>query len=214
MTSLFSRKLFIATAALLACITGARAQVTVLTFEGLGNYADVGDYYNGGPGGDLGISFLPGALSIVSDQSGGGGNFDAGSSGSTILFFTAANSATMNVISGFSTGFSFYYGAFAPGTVTVYSGANATGTVLGIFNLPQTVFGSRPTGWEMTGISFAGTAYSVSFGGAAGSIGFDDITIGSATAGAPVPEPSTYALVLGAVALTATIAWRRRARTA
>ncbi|MBS0631912.1 MAG: PEP-CTERM sorting domain-containing protein [Verrucomicrobia bacterium] len=208
----FFRNVFIAAILPIICISGARAQVTVLSFEGLTDMTDVRDYYNGGAGGNLGISFLTGALAVVSDQSGGTGNFDAGSSGSNVIAFVNSQSATMNVISGFSTGFSFYYAAFGPGSVAVYSGPDATGTVLGTFTLARTVFGSRILGWEMTGVSFAGTAYSVSFGGAAGSIGFDDITIGSATPGAPVPEPATYALVAGVMALAGTVVWRRRAR--
>ncbi|MCM2274204.1 MAG: hypothetical protein NDI75_05345 [Candidatus Didemnitutus sp.] len=187
------------------------AQVKVLTFEGLADYAEVGNYYHGGTGGGYGITFLPGSLSLISDTAGGEGNFENAPSGSTIVFFTNGNSAIMNVDEGFTTGFSFYYAAFSVGTVTVYAEPNAGGSVLGTFELPQTVFAGRASSWQPIGVTFEGTAFSVSFGGAAGSIGFDDITIGSASAG--VPEPSTYALGLGAVTLLAAAISRRRGRS-
>ena len=107
----------------------------------------------------------------------------------------------MNVPAGFTTGFSFFYtSAFSPGSVTVYDGLNGTGNVLATLNL-------SPLGacagadlfcnWQPVGVNFIGTAHSANFSGAANLIAFDNITIGSATAGggAPVPEPGTFALL-------------------
>jgi hypothetical protein len=204
--------LIILCAMLLAGSITSWAQVKVLTFEGLADSAEVGNFYHGEAGGDYGISFLPGALALISDTvPGGDGNFENTPSGSTIVFFTNGNSAIMNVDDGFTTGFSFYYAAFSVGTVTIYAEPNAAGSVLGTFELPRNVFAGRATSWDSIGVSFEGTAFSVSFGGAAGQIGFDDITIGSASAG--VPEPSTYALGLGAVTLLAAAITRRRDRS-
>ncbi len=209
-TCKFTRTLTLG-AMLMGWATTGWSQVTVLTFEGLQDNQEIGDYYNGGGGGDYGISFMPGALALIGQAGGGGGNFAGGSSGTTIAYFVEGGSAVMNVAAGFTTGFSFYYAAFEPGTVTVYSGSNATGTVLGSFDLPRTVFGESVLGWDPIGVEFTGLAYSVSFGGAENKIGFDDITLGSAVAGgSPIPEPSTYALVLGASALLGVGLWRRR----
>jgi len=53
--------------------------------------------------------------------------------------------------------------------------------------------------WTPVGVSFAGTARSIDFGGTANFTGFDDITFGSASPGQPtaVPEPATL-LTFGA----------------
>ena len=73
-----------------------------------------------------------------------------------------------------------------------------------------------PTGtfcnWTAVGVTFAGTAYSIDFGGTAGQTGYDNITFGSATPGGAVPEPGTWAMMLmgfGAVGF----AMRRRRST-
>ena len=59
------------------------------------------------------------------------------------------------------------------------------------------------------GVNFDGTAKSVIFSGAANYIGFDNITLGSATAGAPEPGTWAFLLILASVG-----AWliRRRPR--
>jgi hypothetical protein len=196
---------------LLNSLTVSWAQVTVLNFEGVGNNQQVGEFYNGGAGGDYGISFMEGSFALVSDQAGGNGNFDRGSSGSTILFFVDGDSAVMNVAGGFTHGFSFYYASFDGASVTVFSGLNATGEVLTTFYLTQNVFNGRVEEWHAIGLEFGGVARSVSFGGSANMVAFDDITLGSSVAGgSPIPEPSTYAAIFGAAALGGAMIWRRR----
>jgi hypothetical protein len=101
--------------------------------------------------------------------------------------------------------------------VTVYDGANATGNVLAMLNLPVngSACGGDPNGnfncWDPIGVAFVGTALSVDFGGTVNQIGFDNITLGSdVPVGNPVPEPGTLLLLgssLGAAALA-----RRRQR--
>lgn len=170
-----------------------------LTFEGLQNGEPVQNFYNGGlgglgsgPGPALGVSFSSTALAIIDADAGGTGNFGGEPSPSTILFFLSGT-AVMNVPGGFTTGFSFYYSAInSPGSVTVYSGPNATGTVLASIPLPLTAHTGAPdpTGQFSplvpVGVSFAGTARSVDFGGTVNQIGFDNITFGS-----QVPNPGS-----------------------
>jgi hypothetical protein len=201
------RVLILAAVMLLWCAAAGNA--AVLTFEGLGQQESVLNYYNGGlggngsgPGTNYGISFSPNALALQS------GNFSDNPSVPTILFFLSGNAATMNVAAGFDTGFSFFYAASQGGSVNVYDGLNATGNILASLLLPDTA--TPYSVWNPIGVSFAGIAKSVDFGGAADYIGFDDITLGSATPGNnPVPEPGTI-MLLGAGFLGLAIYSKRR----
>jgi hypothetical protein len=58
----------------------------VLTFEGVGNFVTVGNFYNGGAGGSLGVVFGSGSLALT-PLPGGNGDFTNAPSGDTILFF-------------------------------------------------------------------------------------------------------------------------------
>jgi hypothetical protein len=218
---------------LLALVAAAamRADTIALTFEGLTDQEAIDNYYNGGkgskgsgPGPNYGITFGSDSLAIVSQAKGGGGNFDGAPSGKTIAFFLTGSGDVMNVASGFTTGFSFYYSApNHPGSVSVYSGQNGTGSILATLNLPLTPDGtSSPTPktcsgdynycpWEPFGVTFDGTAQSVVFSGTANYIGFDNITLGSST---PVvgdsPEPASYALLASGLGMVAWLGSRLR----
>jgi hypothetical protein len=175
---------------------GSAAQAaTVLTFEGLADQASIGDFYNGGAGGNFGIQFGADSLALIEASAGGSGNFTNPPSPVTVAFFLAGPGDVMNVAAGFTTGFSFFYADQVgfTGTVTVWSGLDGTGTQLASLDLPPT---PNPYNvWVPMGVSFAGTAESAVFGGAANFIGFDNITLGSAIPGG-VPEPSTWAMML------------------
>lgn len=181
-------------------------------------FEPVDNFYNGGDGTNYGISFTNAYGLIDKDASGdqydqyGSGNFANEPSPSTIMFFYGEPqdpiNITMTVASGFDTGFSFYYTAWnSDSTNTPYvnifgdadpnDGTVATTDLLATMSLtdiPLLIQGD-PNGlfqFSTAGISFDGTAYSAQFGGTAGFIGFDNITLGSS---APVPEPTTLALL-------------------
>lgn len=209
----------------------ASAGTIVLTFEGLQNEEEVLNYYSGGmgslgsgPGPNYGITFNSDALALINDQNGGDGNFAGNPSGDTAVFFLSGT-AIMNVAGGFTTGFSFYYTAInQPGTITVWSGLNDTGTLLQTIDLPTTPsqIGSNPACTQSDepfcpffplGVTFAGTAESVDFGGTVNQIAFDDITLGSATAGGGgTPEPVTSSLLALGLASFAVVYRKRRQR--
>jgi hypothetical protein len=209
----------ISTAACVLAVGKAEAAVITLDFEGVGNLANVNNFYNGGTdslgnsGTNYGISFGSDALGIIDQDAGGSGNFGGEPSPDTVLFFLGGSAATMNVAAGFDTGFSFFYSAInSPGFINVYDGLNSTGNILATLTLPTTPFNGAPdpTGafspLVAFGVNFNGIAKSVDFGGTANQIGFDNITLGSATpgnGGQGVPEPFTIigTLIGGTAAL-------------
>lgn len=201
-----------AAVAMLAASGVAQADVIVLDFEGLGNSASINDFYNGGTdsmgnsGTDYGIGFGSNALSLIDSDAGGTGNFANEPSADTIMFFLSGT-AVLNYAAGFDTGFSFYYSSSTAASVLVYDGLDATGNLLATIDLAAQGFDNcsgDPNGafcnWTAVGASFAGTAYSIDFGGTVDQTGYDDITFGSATAGGgdddPTPAPAPAGLAL------------------
>lgn len=207
-----SRVLLAAFAALSCAAVPATAAVTTLTFEGIGDEQPVGNFY--APD----YIFSPATLALIDADAGGSGNFANEPSPSTVMFFLDANNAILDVVNGFDTGFSFYYSANADNTsVTVYDGAGGTGNVLATINLAKQ-YNDNCTGdpngtycnWTPIGVAFAGTAYSINFGGTANYVAFDNITFGSDTPGNPgVPEPATWALLIAGFGLVGAAARRR-----
>lgn len=168
----------------------------VLDFEGVANGGQVGSFY--GPN----YVFSPSALGLVDADAGGDGNFANEPSPNTIMYFSDANNAILNAINGFTTGFSFFYTSSTAATINVYDGLNGTGNILASLNLVGQFndnCAGDPNGgfcnWTAVGVNFAGTAYSIDFGGTAGQTGYDNITFGDATPGGAVPEPATWAML-------------------
>jgi hypothetical protein len=120
----------------------------------------------------------------------------------TTAYFLTGPGDVMDVPAGFNVGFSFYYSAIEfPGAVTVWSGLDGTGSLLGSINLPVTPSGGSAEctygqycPWFPTGVAFSGTAESVIFTGTANYIGFDNITLG-ASIPQGTPEPASLALL-------------------
>jgi hypothetical protein len=186
------------------------ANGAVLTFEGLENLESVLNFYDGGlggngsgPGPDFDITFTSDALALIDADAGGTGNTANEPSGETVLFFLTGPGAIMNVASGFTTGFSFFYAApNTPGQVTIWDDLNGTGNLLATIDLPiNGECGGDPSGiyscWTPVGAAFAGTAKSVNFSGTANFIVYDDVTIGSVTPG--VPEPAAFFFAGGGI---------------
>lgn len=214
----------VALCGMFALAAPAMAGPIVLTFEGVGDEAAVNNFYNGGTdsqgnsGTNYGVSFSNTSLGIIDSDAGGTGNIANEPSPSTVLFFLDSNSATLNYAAGFTTGFSFFYTSSTDATVNVWSGLDATGTLLGsIVVSAQFTDGCTgdPNGtfcnWTAAGVNFSGTAMSIDFGGTANQTAYDNITFGSAIPGG-VPEPASWALMLGGFGLVGS-SLRSRTRT-
>jgi hypothetical protein len=223
-------------------LTAASAQgaVVSLNFEGIAPYPHsnntifIQNYYNGGTasngnsGTNFGVSFGGNALLIcLNDTStfcsntSRGGLAPASARGG--LFFLSGSETFLNFAAGFTTGFSFNYASSVTGAVQVYDGLNGTGNLLSTVFLTPNISGCGPYGagfcpFGPAGVSFTGTAKSISFGGVANQIVFDDITFGSNVPGPVndvVPEPSTWMMLIAGFGLVGASMRRRNAvRTA
>ncbi|HRD93913.1 MAG TPA: PEP-CTERM sorting domain-containing protein [Accumulibacter sp.] len=198
-------------------LCSAQAGAFTLTFEGVGDNADIQNFYNGGTdslgnsGPNYGVQFVD-ALGLVDADNGGNGNFANEPTPNTIMFFLNAATAVLDYAAGFTTGFSFYYTSSTVATVSVYDalgGAAGGGNILGSLNLTAQYTDNcvgDPSGtfcnFTPVGVAFGGTAYSIDFGGTANQTGYDNITFGSVNPN--IPEPGTLALLgIGALAFCA-----------
>lgn len=192
----------------------ALAQSTVtLDFEGAAGYVNgIGEFYNGGTdslgqsGPNYGVSFSDAAVALSNDAL---GPYFANAPTPLTVMFAFDGSAVMNVSAGMVDGLSFFYASSQNvlDAVNIWSGPDATGTLLASASL----FGNAAVGctesaycrFDLTSVRFAGVAQSVSFGGDAPNVLFDDITV------TVVPEPAAYLLFAAGLAVIG-FAKRRR----
>jgi hypothetical protein len=191
-------------------LTAPAGAVTVLTFEGLADLQSVGNFY--APD----YVFSADTLAVIDADSGGTGNVANEPSANTVMFFLNAQNAMLDVTNGFTTGFSFFYSSAFAATVTVFDGAGGTGNILAQLTLAAQNTNNcvgDPNGeycnWTAIGVAFSGTARSIDFGGTANFVAFDNITFGSEIAGG-VPEPASWAMMIGGLGLVGGAMRRRR----
>ncbi|MEO5735722.1 MAG: PEP-CTERM sorting domain-containing protein [Rubrivivax sp.] len=187
----------IATALVVAAPAFAQSAITIDFENTPGYFHAIADFYNGGTdslgrsGVNYGVSFSSAAAGLSNDAL---GPYYAGAPSAATVLVAFDSSAVMNVAAGFVDRLSFYYASDAStlDAVTVWSGPDATGTLLASASL----FGNAGLGcsgpaycrFDLTSVMFAGTARSVSFGGNAGNVLYDNVSITT------VPEPATFAL--------------------
>ena len=225
------RRFFLLAALVAALSFTASAGTVVLTFGAFQDGEEVLDYFNGGtgslgtgPGPNYGITFGSDSLAFINMTSGGSLNSQEEPSGTDAgMIFLSGSGDLMDVPAGFTSGFSFYYAAPGfPGSVSVYSGLDGTGSLLATLTLPLTADAGNPgcLGYDYCpyvpiGVTFSGTAESVLFSGTANYIVFDDITLGSSIAGggggptSGTPEPATFGLIGLGLATLGVISRRR-----
>jgi hypothetical protein len=179
------KKFLLATAAIIAMSGSARAATVVLDFDALGNQVAVDNFYAG-----LGVT----TTGLVTAAG-------FGQTSNPNLAYNGVGPAVIDTTFGF-TSLTFTAGFFSSGTVDVYSGVNGTGVLVGS---ASGVLGF-PYGFVFNSIALSGAAHSIVINGASGQLGFDDVTF---TTG--VPEPATWALMIGGFGLAGvTLRGRRR----
>lgn len=232
---------FLALAAAGSLIPAASNAASIyLDFENIAPYPNnsnvsIGGYYNGGmssigtSGTNLGVEFTTGATLLCLNTAGNAcSNTSRGGQGIATsqrgaLYFPSAG-ASMNVAAGFSNGFSGVYSNpnGSATTVSIFAGLNGTGALLGTSALGATGYGACDNSisggatycpFNTFSLAFAGTAKSVVFGGTVNQQVFDDFTFGSTIVGGAVPEPASWALMIGGFGLAGAAMRRRRTLT-
>jgi hypothetical protein len=225
----------VSVAALIAATAAHASTVMDLNFEGINStypstdYAFIDNFYNGGmssqgtTGPNFGVVFSSNAQAICLNSSsascsntskGGLGDPNSREGG---LFFLSGDATFMDIAAGFTTGFSLnYVSQNTPGSVSVFSGLDGTGTLLGTLDLSVNAgscpgFSAAFCPFSPIGVNFAGIAKSIEFSGVANQIVFDDVTFGSSTPGG-TPEPSTWVMMMLGLAGIGLVA-RRRAKS-
>ena len=160
----------------------AKADSVLLTFEGITADTFVGNHYLN----RYGIAF-DNAFT----------NSDSGNIVVGIGFALEPKPMIIDVTDGFKSSVSFDYLAGIAGSFTVYSGADGTGSVLGMMGLPETcVFAGLDCHWQHVNLDFPGTAQSAVFAGSHSDIIFDNIQLDlTRTVHIVTPEPTSLLLV-------------------
>ena len=190
------------------------ASPVLIDFETPTSFASIADHYNGGTdgaglaGANLGAAFGGDLLGLQNDVL---GPYFSNAPSPLGVMMAVGSDATLNIASGFTGALSLSYASadFVLQGVNVYSGLNATGTLLASFNLAANAqadgCSSAPLcRFDQISSTFAGTAHSISFANAANAAVFDDIRVSA------VPEPATMATL--AMGLAMLILAKRRSR--
>lgn len=208
-------KYFVALSALavpMFAATPAWAQSVLVTFETPTSFASINTHYAGGTdsagvaGMNLGVSFGGDVLAVRNDFP-SEPNFSNAPSAIGVMAPVGPD-AFMNMAIGF-TDLSFFYSSSAvvADGVKVWSGLGGTGTVLASLSLAnnaQFLCSNAPyCRFDNVSTTFSGVGRSVSFDGAVGVAGFDNVSF------TPVPEPTTLVLMALGLAGVAGVARRR-----
>jgi hypothetical protein len=195
-------KVIAALAAGLLSAAPAMASNVTIDFEGVTSFDPVGSLYEG-----LGVTFGLDAIGYrTSDVSISGAPSPLG----VMSPLNGGNAAlSANPVTSFIGTIAFFYSSLEATTVSVWSGANGTGTKLGTIDLAANASSDGCIDavfchWNEASLSFAGAARSIMFGDATGGPAIDNITLNA------VPLPAAVWLLLSALGGFGTILRRKR----
>ena len=159
----------------------ASANAISINFDAVTTSASVDQFYNGGTdsagasGPNYGVAFF-GFVTTTGFGETSQPNLADGTTGNDYV----------NVYGGF-TALSFTDGQFLPSTMSVYSGLDGTGILLG-----STALSGDPYAFAPQSVSFSGIGKSFVITSSGGTAGIDDVVLST---NAPVPEPATMLLI-------------------
>lgn len=199
-----------------SAMSSQAADIFRLDFDALLDDAQVGDYYNGNGGPSYGTVFTGDSRAVKSIDFGGNGNFAGQPSGENALYFVTST-VVVDVAIGFENALSFAYTGNAA-NIKVFGKVGNTFVTLFSSDLtapPNCDDGDHDNcNWSIYSVEFSGVAYRLEFGGQPNKTLYDNITFGYkdpiGILPPPVPEPSTYGLMLLGLAGLGAVARRRR----
>ena len=223
------RKSFLLAAIASAAIAAPASATVTMNFESISalsgiqilNFYNGGTASNGATGANLGVSFATNATTLCLNTPGhpcsaaSRGGLGDPASALTGMLFQTGTSTSLSDTAGFTSGISFFYVANAAGTVQIFDGVNGTGNLLASLGLSTNAVGCRAPynadfcPFSLATLGFSGTGRSVVFGGTAGHIVFDDISLGVVS----LPEPASWAMMLIGFAAAGSVLRRNRRRS-
>jgi hypothetical protein len=200
----------ISLAAVLAAgiLSAGPASAALVTFETPASFQSIDRHYDGGTGAYLGIWFGLDALAVQNDEL---GPYFSNAPSPLGVMAPVGSLSTMNVAAGFAGVASLYYSATESAIVNIWSGYDGSGSLLGAFNLTnnaQNACSDSPfCNWGLASFDLgSNVARSITFGSAANIAGFDNVQV------EVVPVPA--ALPLLAFGLAGMGAFMRRRKQA
>jgi hypothetical protein len=186
--------MFRAVVGISALSLAASAHAQTIDFDAITTGATVDKYYAGGldslgeTGPDYGVAFTLGDWVTTTDF---------GETSQPNLAYSDSGLGMMDAFGGMTGFVKFSYGAGTDTTINIYSGLDGSGTLLA----SRLLTANSIYGFDWATITFSGNAHSVQILGDPGNFGWDDISFGGLSDTGSVPEPASWALMLGGFAL-------------